>query len=251
MLLTAFLLSLVAWWLATGVVLTLVHLTGAYKFNAFGAISAITVGAVVLLIQNVHASTIWDVTLGFFLGLLIWAWLETSYLMGFVTGPNKKPFLAHESEMQRFLGGIGTSLYHEISIIAAVVALGYVSNDVRNPIAYHTVLVLWLMRWSTKLNLFLGSSHFNVDWLPSHLAHTASYVRIGKTSPLAVLSIACCAAATFFLLAAAHESVELYRKYSLLLITGLAALGTIEHLFLTLPFGEEKLWRWFKRNAPN
>ena len=251
MLISALLLSLVAWWLATGIVLTLVQLTGTQKFNAFGALTSVTVGAVVLLIENVHVSTLWDVTLGFFLGLMIWAWLETSYLMGFVTGPNKKSFLPHETEMQRFLGGIGTSLYHEISIVLSVAALGYVSTEVRNPVAYHTVLVLWIMRWSTKLNLFAGTSHFNADWLPPHLVHIASYIKVGKTTPLAVFSIACCAAVTFLLFAAANASEELYKHYSYLLIMGLVVLGTIEHLFLVLPFGEEKLWRWFKKGAPN
>ena len=251
MFISAFLLSLVAWWLATGVVLTLVQLQGNKKFSAFGLLTSLTLGAIILLTENVHASTLWDVTIGFFLGLLIWAWLETSYLMGYVTGPNKNPLPDNQTEIQRFVGGVNTSLYHEISIIIAVVILGFISMEARNPVAFHTALILWLMRWSTKLNLFLGTQRFNSDWLPANLRHTVSYIKTGTTTTFGIISLVCCLSITYLLFTAAGDSEELYQQYSYLLMTGLAGLGTLEHLFLMLPMKEEKLWRWFKRNAPN
>ena len=93
---------------------------------------------------------------GFLLGLLIWAWLEISYLLGFVTGPNHKPCPDDATGWQRFIGGLGTTLYHELAVLMMVALLAWFSYGSINTTAVNTLIVLWLMRWSAKLNYFLG-----------------------------------------------------------------------------------------------
>jgi putative photosynthetic complex assembly protein 2 len=46
-----------------------------------------------------------------------------------------------------------------------------------NRVAAATCATLGLMRWSAKLNLFLGVRNYNQDWLPGAPAYLDSYTR--------------------------------------------------------------------------
>ena len=58
--------------------------------------------------------------------------------------------------------------------------------------------VLWLMRWSSKLNLVLGVRNYNRSWLPSHLAYVDSYTQ--TSLQYSVSGLLCCGLLASFLL---------------------------------------------------
>ncbi|GIS01773.1 MAG: hypothetical protein CM15mP103_03240 [Gammaproteobacteria bacterium] len=53
---------------------------------------------------------------GFAMGLIIWAWLELSYLMGYITG-REAPATASMTLPQRFYNALGTTIYHEFLVV--------------------------------------------------------------------------------------------------------------------------------------
>jgi putative photosynthetic complex assembly protein 2 len=105
-------------------------------------------------------------------------------------------------------------------------------------------MVLWLMRWSAKLNLFLGVTNFHEEWLPKSQRYLASYInqrRINKLLPFSLLIGAIFSG--YFFLGATHAA-EGGDRVGRLIIGFLLALGVIEHLFLVLPVNDSKLWHW-------
>ena len=90
----------------------------------------------------------------------------------------------------RFKGAVSTTIYHEACVVGAVACLALISVTEPNPTAFYTVTVLWLMRWSAKLNLFFGVRAFNERWLPDHLNYLVSYLRTDRLSAFLPISTA-------------------------------------------------------------
>jgi putative photosynthetic complex assembly protein 2 len=233
-----------AWWLSTGVVLLLNYRSATARRLAFAAMTAVSLGALVALPSVSQQHTAAGALSGFLCGLAIWAWLEMSYLMGYITGPRQAPCDPGCSGPRRFWLGLQASLYHEILVLAAILGSALLSAGGDNQVAAATCATLGLMRWSAKLNLFLGVRNYNQDWLPSHLAYLDSYTRRARMNALFPFSIIIASAVTVYLLQRALATADPFLRAGDLLVSALLALAVLEHWFLMLPFGESALWRW-------
>jgi putative photosynthetic complex assembly protein 2 len=100
------------------------------------------------------------------------------------------------------------------------------------------------MRWSAKLNLFLGVRNYNSDWFPDHLGYLDSYTRRAPMNLLFPLSVTAGTAVAVLLLAQAMGTTDPFLRSADLLISALLSLAVLEHWFLMYPFGESALWRW-------
>ena len=123
----AIVISITSWWLLTGIALIAVHQPERRRRVVFVLVSLIMMTTWFVIPSNVIDSSPLASAVGFILGLLIWAWLEISYLLGFVTGPNHKPCPEGATGWQRFIGGLGTTLYHELAVLMMVALLGWIS----------------------------------------------------------------------------------------------------------------------------
>jgi putative photosynthetic complex assembly protein 2 len=101
--------------------------------------------------------------------------------------------------------------------------------------------ILFAMRLSAKLNLYLGVPNFDAAMLPPQLAYLKSYFRTRAFNALMPVSLVLGGVLTWWLGSRALAS-EAATGWSLL--TGLALLGVVEHLFLVLPIRDGALWRW-------
>lgn len=233
-----------AWWLSTGVVLFLNHRGTRTRRGAMLVMSAIGIVALLALPQNSRDLTAAGAMIGFLCGLCIWAWLEMSYLMGFITGPRQAPCPAGASTRARFWYGLQASLYHELLVVSAVIVSWVLCWEGGNWVAAATCSSLGVMRWSAKLNLFLGVRNYNQDWLPEHLAYLDSYTRRARMNMLFPISVCLASAVAAYLLLQALASSNAFVRAADLLISALLTLAVLEHWFLVLPFGESALWRW-------
>jgi len=164
--------------------------------------------------------------------------------MGFLTGPSKQACPEGIGEWRRFWLALKTSLYHEIAIVAFAILLIYLTFDKQNPLAGYTFVTLWLMRWSAKLNLFLGVLNYNSDWLPSGLGYLKSYVRFRRMNILFPLSVSVgIAAATFFFLNSQSSNTDA-SSFGSTIIGVLIVFAVLEHCFLMLPINDAVLWNW-------
>jgi putative photosynthetic complex assembly protein 2 len=104
------------------------------------------------------------------------------------------------------------------------------------------------MRWSAKLNLFLGVPNLNEHWLPEHMRFLSTYMAKRPMNLLFPVSVTTATLMLAMLIeeATAPGSGEAHRA-GVMLVASLVALGILEHWFLVLPMSEEVLWRWALR----
>ncbi|MBK1643413.1 photosynthetic complex assembly protein 2 [Thiocapsa imhoffii] len=236
--------ALALWWFSTGVVLFLDNLPGrTFGWTMLGgaAVLAVAIFAVVVVSP---AHTLVSAYIGFSAGILIWGVLEMSYFTGLLTGPRKQPCPANCASWKRFGLAILTSLYHELAVLAMVAFLVLVTWNEPNQVGTWTFVVLWLMRWSAKLNLFLGVPNLN-DWLPDHLAYLKTYMPKRSMNLLFPVSVTASTVVVVILVAQAlGPGADPFLVVALLLVATLLALGILEHWFLVLPLPDEALWAW-------
>ena len=238
----ALLVALTGWWFSTGLVLWLVHRSERHHRSIFAVATVMMLCSFVLVARVAEQLSPAAAVLAFCLALLLLGWLEMSYLMGFITGPHNQTCPENASVFGRLGRGLGSSLWHELVLLAMVSLLYAISVDQPNQITLWAFSVLWLMRWSAKLNLVLGVRNYNREWLPMHLAYLDSYIPRRPFNMLFPLSLAFGSALTYVLLHTSYMATDLSVVVGLTLVGMLAALGTLEHLFLMRPLGDSALW---------
>lgn len=236
--------AVLGWWFCTGVILLLNHLPRSTHGTSFFIMTLAMLMAAVLLPANAMDTDFSGAVGGFLIAMVLWGWLEMGYLMGFVTGPRSQPCPADASSWQRFQLAVATSVYHELSVIVMVGAVVWLSWGQPNPVAMLSMLTLWLMRWSAKLNLFLGVRNYNGDWLPESLQYLDSYTRRRKMNVLFPFSVLAGVAACVLLVDRAAAAVYPAQALGFAMVATLMALAVLEHGFLMWPMRESVLWAW-------
>jgi putative photosynthetic complex assembly protein 2 len=241
--------ALFVWWSSTGIILFLNHLPGSsYRWSMLGA-TVVLVACLYGLTHTGEYATEAGAMVAFVQAVLIWAWLEMSYFMGFLTGPRKAACPLECPAWQRFRLAVATSLHHELAIVAVGTLLLALTWESANRVAAWTFLVLWLMRWSAKLNLFLGVPNINDEWIPDHLRHIASYIRRRPMNLLFPVSVSLATAVVSVAVYLAANTAEGFEQTGYLLVASLLALAVLEHWFLVLPVHDSALWAWALRAA--
>ncbi|MCF1182900.1 DUF3623 domain-containing protein [Marichromatium gracile] len=239
------LFALGLWWLGTGVVLYLDNLPRrTFRWTMLGGIVVLAVAIFGFALSSLHDGRL-AAYAGFTCGLVIWGVLEMSYFTGFLTGPRKLACPQDCRGWRRFWLAVLTSLYHELAIIATAVFLILIAWEQPNQVGVWTFMVLWLMRWSAKLNLFFGVPNLNEDWLPEHLRYLKSYMPNRGMNLLFPISITVSTVVVVLMVLEAiapHSAGAAAVRLSL--ATTLLALALLEHWLLVLPLPDEALWSW-------
>ncbi len=232
------------WWLTTVVALYRTGLAESTYRTTLWLASAGAMGGLVALIYSVGEATSANAYMAFAASLAIWCWHEVTYFLGYVSGPRPKPCPPGVGGWQRFVHGVRASLWHELAVVATAAVIAIVSYGQPNMVGLETFCLLWLMRWSTKMNIFLGVRNIHLEYLPPRLSYLGSYMTHRKMNPLFPLSIA----AGVMLVAywgnrgLAADASNFATSSGLLLAT-LAALAMLEHIFLMMEVPDGKLWQ--------
>lgn len=236
--------ALLIWWLSTGLVLFLDNLPkSTFRWSLLGA-TGIFAGGIYGLAVTAFDQSVTGAYLAFTCSLGIWGWQELTYYTGFLTGPRKHICPPDCSDWQRFSLAIQTSLYHELAVVFTALFIIALTFGAPNQVGTWTFLVLWLMRWSAKLNLFLGVPNLNEEWLPEHLRFLKSYLGNRPINLLFPLSVTAATVVTVLMVRAALASPDAGTAVGLLLVATLLALAVLEHWFLVLPLPDAALWHW-------
>jgi len=241
--LTDLLFAMFGWWFGTGLVLFLNQLPArTYRWS----LSIATLGLVAALYglgRSCDDASSSGALMAFTQALVVWGWMEMSYFMGFLTGPDKSPCPAGVTGWRRFRLALRTSIHHELAVAAAGLLIVWITWDAPNQIGTWTYATLWLMRWSAKLNLFLGVSNVHDEWFPPHLSYLSTYIPRKPMNLLFPFSVGAGTIATTLTFAAA-DSADTLKMTGNVLVGTLLALGTLEHWFLVLPLRDSLLWQW-------
>jgi putative photosynthetic complex assembly protein 2 len=243
------LVAVFAWWFCTGVIL---HLGGlrreTFRWSMAGA-SLVLAASLAGLWWLAEETSVAGAYLGFAAALLAWAWIEVSFLIGGLTGPRQGGLPPGLEGWPRLRAAAEAVLWHELAIAAIGVAVIALSWGAANQVGMWTYLVLWVMRCSAKLNVFLGVRNLGEAFLPDHLRYLPSYFRRRAMNPLLPASVLLSTAACVLMFkAAAAPASDPFLTVGLTLAATLLALAIVEHLLMVLPIPAEALWRWGLRS---
>ena len=236
--------AVLVWWVSTGIVLWLNHLPGRARGWALAGASALAVGALALLALTSSETTPGAAYGAFLAGLVLWGWHELTFLQGLITGPRKTPCPTGAGIGERFRLAAGALLYHELAIALTLLLVAAVTWGDANQVGLLTFFILFCMRLSAKMNVFLGVPHLTEEFLPQSLEFLKSYFGrrpINGLFPISITVSTLLAAYVFHKAAAAGTDFDIT---AWTLLGTLIVLGTLEHWLLVLPLRDSQLWRW-------
>ncbi|MGQ9659294.1 MAG: putative photosynthetic complex assembly protein PuhE [Thermochromatium sp.] len=240
-----FLFALGLWWFSTGVVLYLDNLPRrTFRWTLMGCSVVLAIALFVLIVSSASTSVA-GAYVAFTAGVVIWGAIEMSYFTGLITGPRKTACPPGCSKWKRFGLAILTSLYHEFLILGTVLFMVLATWGEPNQVGTWTFIVLWIMRWSAKLNLFLGVPNLNENWLPEPLRYLKTYMVKRAMNLLFPVSVTLATIIdVLIVLEALSPEVQGAAAVGLILVATLLGLAILEHWFLVLPLPDEALWAW-------
>jgi len=241
--------TLFVWWFSTGVILYLDGLPRwTFRWTLAGASVVLGVALWGLWVTS-DDSSVAGAYLAFTCAVAVWGWQEVGFLLGYVTGPRRAPCPPGADRWSRLGLAFQTILHHEMATAALGLALVLGVGFGVNRTGVWTYLVLWAMRQSAKLNLFLGVRNLGERLLPDHLRYLESYFTRRRMNPLFPFSIVASAAAALVVwqrAAAAEPGSGAATGW--VLVGTLLLLAIVEHLFMILPLPADALWRWGLRS---
>ena len=238
------LFTLFIWWFSTGVILYLGRLPQkTFKWIMLAFTLLLAFALVGLSISASHTSVA-SAYCAFTCAVLVWSWQEVAFLLGFVTGARKSECPTDSRGWHRARLATEAILHHEFALLILAALVFAVSWDQPNQTGWWTYLVLWSMRLSAKLNLFLGVRNLSENFLPNHLRYLQSYFTRRACNWLMPVSVLAGSAVALPLWSAAFSQADSYAATSLCLVAGLLTLAVLEHLFMVLPLPTAWLWKW-------
>lgn len=241
------LFALFLWWFSTGVILYLDRLPQrTFKWSMAGA--AVILAAALWGLQRSRMDmSVHGAYLAFACGLMIWAWQEISFYMGYVTGPRTVMCEKGCSGWRHFLHAIQANLYHELSILISAGVCVWLTWGAPNRTGLWAFLLLWWMHESARLNVFLGVRNLNEQFLPEHMAFLRSFLTRKPINLLFPFSVTISTGMTMWLAQKAIAAPGDGASAGFSFLAALLALAVLEHWFLVLPLPAEKLWGWSLR----
>jgi putative photosynthetic complex assembly protein 2 len=243
------LFAVLVWWAGTGVVLLLDRLPRASAAVTFTGATVLALGALACIGHTADDSGVRAAYGGFACAMVLWGWHELAFLSGWVTGPRRQDGTPGASGWRRLSEAVQVLLWHELALLVTVVALWVWIGGRANPVAPWTFTLLYAMRVSAKLNLYLGVRNLALDFLPERLGYLGSYFRRRRFNALMPWSLVLGVLCALWILGDLELAQPGARAARLLLASTLA-LALVEHLMMVLPLQPSLLWRWaLKREA--
>lgn len=239
--------ALFLWWFLTGAILLVIRRADrvggdAHHRAALLSVPALALGvALVILSMQGGMVAVWS---GFVGALLIWGWIEMTFLSGVITGPERSDCPPDLSLGERFQRSWNALAYHEITLLFGLLLVTVITAGGATAVAFWTYLVLFFARITAKLNLFLGVPRINTEFVPRPLQHLKTHFRRAAPSGFFPLSVTLLTLAfgCFAERAIAVQAPEARTGY--VLLAALTGLALLEHWLMVLPLPDAKLWRW-------
>jgi putative photosynthetic complex assembly protein 2 len=241
--------ALFVWWFSTGVVLYIVgRRDWSCRWGLLGAGVIFAASLYGLSISSADVSVA-GAYVAFMCAVLLWGTQEFAFLTGFVTGPRSQACPESCAGWRRAALAVEAIIYHEIALVLTGVTAVAVTWKADNQFGAWTLIILWVMRVSAKLNLFLGVPVLNHEFLPERLHYLSSFFTrkpIGVFFPVAMT--AATAGTTLLVAKALAVGASAFESTGYTLVASLMALGVLEHWFMVLPLPIAALWSWGMRS---
>ncbi|MEM7665013.1 MAG: putative photosynthetic complex assembly protein PuhE [Pseudomonadota bacterium] len=240
-----FVVTVAIWFIATGLIAWADNRErGTFlKSLIIGGIGGVA-GLIAILAAS-YSVSVGAVYLAFIGALLVWAWHEIGFLTGAAAGPRRTACPPDAKGLDRFAQATATVLHHEIALALTALMLISLSWNAPNQIGATVFVLMFGLRLSSKINLFIGVPNTSTEMLPPHLDYLKSYFgRNRMTFLLAASIIAILGVAAWFASLAMAAPTGSAEMVGASLLFALCVLGALEHIFLALPFRDGMLWGW-------
>lgn len=250
LILTPALLALVSWWFGTGIILLLVRLPKTWFSFARGFWTLMSLVAVFLSAQSMQDNTNTNAYMGFISTIVMWGWHELSFLTGWICGPRKTELDANLSQWARFKQSVEVIWHHELGLFINFMLLVVLQIGNPNHTALCTFALLWLMRLSSKFNLFFGVPQVGDQYLPSQLAYMGSYFRKQPVGTFFYTTLTLSIISWLALIWQANSG-QVTITCQWVLLASLLGLAILEHVLMMMPLSLERVWGWaLKTTSP-
>jgi putative photosynthetic complex assembly protein 2 len=239
------LFTLFVWWFSTGLILFLDRLPRTTFRWSMGIATLIAAAGLIGLAGARNDTSVAGAYCAFASAILVWAWHECSFLLGFLTGPSDKPCPPGCAGWRRLKLAATSIIHHELALAATGLVVIALAAGGANKVGLWTFVVLWTMRLSTKINLFLGVPNVGEEFLPEHLRYIASYFAKRPMNLFFPVSVTLTTGALGFVLRdLTTPGLSDFDTAALCFLVTLLALAVIEHWFLVSPIPVTGLWSW-------
>jgi hypothetical protein len=240
------------WWFSTGIVILLNRMSRTAVALSLVLSSLLGVAALFGLAHTAQQTGVNGAYCAFTSALLVWGWNELTFLTGWITGPRTTALPVEAVGWPRFVQSLRAVLWHELAILLVGCAIVAITWNAPNQVGTGTYLVLWTMRTSAKLNLFLGVRNLSEEFLPAHLAYLESFFRRRRLNIFFPFALALASMCLWWLVGyASNPLASQAQSVGAVLVATLLALAIVEHLMLVLPVDTTALWRWALRKKQN
>lgn len=237
------------WWFSTGAVLLLVGLST--RFDGLRKCAAVILAVVSLywLFATRNDVSVSGAYLAFTGTILLWGAQEIAFLSGWITGSSREPCPAGAKGFLRFSLALQAILYHELLLLASGAATMILTWNSPNQIGVWTFAALWVLRQSSKINLFLGVPVTNDELMPETVSFLKTFFTRKPVSAFFPISVTLSTAVLVIMIQRTVEvAVTPFDIAGLSLVSTLFALGILEHWFMLLPLPAMTLWGWGVRS---
>ncbi len=232
------------WWLATGILLGLPRSPAGQQ--AASVIASLLGGSglalAILYRQDDSPRAAW---IGFLAGGTLWGWTQAALYGGWLVGPGLTSLpTPGTSKFMLAMEALRATAWSELAMLAVLLVSAVLAVGARNRMAFWTVLLFWAAHQVARMNVFFGVANPSGDLLPEHLAFLKVFFGPAVNSPLLPISILGWIAVTVVLVRWGWRSRDLFTRRAGLVLSVLAGLAALEHLFLALP-AQLPLWQMF------
>ena len=235
--------TIVFWWFTTVFLLRATRKISREKiYTLMGLSTFLLIVGFGGLFWSSDKQSITAVYVGFTSSLLIWFWLESTFLVGWVTGVRKIDCPKDVNGLKRAWLAFLTINYHEYLLLLTLLSVWLVTGPGDNLIGFYAFLTLWCMRVSSKLNIFLGVRNLYEEFLPTPILHLSTYFRKRPCNPIFPVTFLLALLVNLLFWNNALKSEMDYMAIHFGLLATLLSLGIFEHVTMVLPFRLEKLW---------
>lgn len=242
---TPILITVLLWWFSTGAILYVDGLPRRTHRWSFGVATILLLAALAVIWQTAGETTTAAAYASFVAVIVVWGWNELAFLTGTIVGPRREPCPPDATGWRRFRLATAAIIDHEIAIALSGLVVVVLTYGGTNQIAPWTFAVLWVMRLSSKLNIFLGAPNIPDAFLPVHLHYLATYFRRRPMNALLPVSVSAATAVLVLMVGQVLDPAATpFEKLALLLPAGMLALAIVEHALMFLPIPSTLLWDW-------
>jgi putative photosynthetic complex assembly protein 2 len=242
------LFAVLIWWSSTGLILYLNRLPRNTFPWTMGVFTVFLIFAVAYLHISKNELSVLSAYGAFFSAIIIWAWQEVAFLLGYITGSHRLVCPTEIKGRRKLFLAFYAVAYHELTLFALGIIVLAATWNGSNLTAVWIYFSLWIMRQSAKLNIFLGARNLSKNFLPEHLHYIGSYFSSKTMNALFPVSIVLGTylTAISWQMAFAQSNTP-FEIASHTFVAALLTLGMLEHWLMMLPVSPEPLWRWILR----